>query len=124
MKYKSAEGSCHINVTNPTLNTTCYINQPCPVTWDTSNIKNYGTVFLSVIQWDIEHLGGDFEGGGYPVSNTGNYQWTVPENVGPLNNTAYIVKIVTPDHKCEGQSPAFGIKMKINMQRKMEIKGN
>ena len=126
MKYKMQQEPCRITVTSPRIDTICYINQPCSITWDTSNINNYGSVFLSVIQWDIEHYNADFEGGGFPVSNAGNYQWTVPANVGPLNNTAYIIKIVTPDHKCVGQSPAFGIKMKINKMDnlKMRMKSN
>lgn len=124
-QYKmKQQAPCYIEVTSPHLNTICYINEPCSITWDTSNINNYGSVFLSVIQWDIEHFNGNFEGGGFPVSNMGNYSWTVPVNVGPLNNTAYIIKITTPDHKCVGQSPAFGIKMKINKMDNMRMKGN
>jgi hypothetical protein len=122
MKYKVEQKPCYINVTSPTLKTICYINQPCSIIWDKSNIQNYGSVFLSVIQWDVEHFQGDFEGGGFPVSNTGSYQWVVPANVGPLKDTAYIIKIVTPDHKCVGQSPAFGIKMQFKEMKKMRMK--
>jgi hypothetical protein len=122
MKYKVKQKTCSITVTDPRVSSTCYINQSCLIKWDTSNIKNYGSVFLSVIQLDIEHINADFEGGGFPVSNTGSYQWTVPANVGPLKDTAYIIKIVTPDHICVGQSPAFNIKMKINKMDNMGIK--
>ena len=125
MQHKTKPESCHITVTNSQRDAICYINQPCPITWDTSNISNYGSVFLSVIQWDTEHFNGDFEGQKYPVSNTGNYQWTVPANVGPLNNTAYIIKIITSDYKCEGQNKPFGIKMKFSKEDlKMRMKSN
>jgi hypothetical protein len=131
MEYKmKQQNPCYIKVTSPDIKTWCYINQQCSIIWDTSNINNWPTVFISVIQWDKEHPNADYEGGGYPVSNTGNYQWTVPANVGPLVNTAYIIKIITPDHKCTGQSAAFGIKIPTKIENmnienmKMKKQGN
>ena len=99
-----------INVSSPVVNKIYYINEPCPVTWDTSNIKNYGTVFLHVIQYEIQDLDG-WEGGGFPVSNTGNYQWTIPANIGPLENTMYAIKVVTQDKRCVGTSGKFTVKI-------------
>jgi len=107
-----------ISVSSPVAGKTYFVNQPCAVTWDTSNINNYGTVFLSVVQYDVGHLEG-WEGGGFPVSNTGNYQWVIPANVGPtgLNDwTVYGIKIVTPDHRCAGQSGHFDIKIKMDIK--------
>ena len=117
-----------INITSPsTPDQTYFINQALPITWDTSKIKNYGTVFLSVVQYDIQHMGG-WEGGGFPVANmTGSYQWTIPANVGPtsLSDTAfnavfYSVKVATPDGRCVGQSVKFSIKKKLIPMRKMQ----
>jgi hypothetical protein len=107
---------CEINVTKPVYNQWCYINKSCPVEWDTSNIKNWGSVFLIVVQIDAAHIEG-WEGGGYPVPNTGNYQWIVPANVGPLANTIYQIKVITPDHKCSGKSRVFGIKEKLELPK-------
>jgi hypothetical protein len=101
-----------INVSSPVVNNVYYINEPCPIRWDTSNIKNYGTVFLYVVQYDLQHLDG-WEGGGFPVSNTGNYQWTIPANIGPLEYTMYAVKVVTQDKRCVGMSGKFTVKTKI-----------
>jgi len=112
-----------ISVSSPVSGKTYFVNQPCVITWDTSNIKNYGTVFLSVVQYDLGHLEG-WEGGGFPVSNTtGNYQWKIPANVGPTGPndwTNYGIKIVTPDHRCEGQSGRFDIKTDIKNLHLME----
>lgn len=117
LKAKFIKTSCQINVTNPTIQTWCYINQVCPVIWDTSNMPSGGSVFLHVIQVDAEHPSG-WEGGGYPVPNTGNYQWIVPENVGPLDGSAfYVIKVITPDQKCSGLSEGFGIKRKLEFPK-------
>jgi hypothetical protein len=111
---KIEKKTCDIRVTSPVYNQYCHINQACPIAWDTSNIKNQGSVFLIVVQIDAQHIGG-VEGGGYPVSNTGNYQWIVPENVGPLTDitspttTIYQIKVITPDHECSGKSSVFNI---------------
>jgi hypothetical protein len=117
-----------INITSPpsTPNQTYFINQTLPIAWNTSNIKNYGTVFLSVVQYDIEHMDGS-EGGGFPVANTGSYQWMIPANVGPTSlcdegfcGVGYAVKVVTPDGRCVGQSVKFSIKKKIFPMEKMK----
>lgn len=99
---------CLISVTSPTLNQQCYVKQTCPIAWDPSGIQNYATVFLHVIQIDAQHPQG-WEGGGYPVANTGNYPWVIPENIGPLTGTSYRIRVVTPDRKCSGRSAAFTI---------------
>jgi hypothetical protein len=103
---------CSVNVTGPAANQTCYVKGTCPVTWDTSKIKNYGSVFLHVVQIDAQHPQG-WEGGGFPVPNNGSYQWVVPENVGPLTGATYQIKVVTPDQKCSGKSKPFNIKNKL-----------
>jgi hypothetical protein len=111
---KIEKRACEITVTSPAYTQWCYINDVCPVVWDTSNIPGGGTVYLHVIQ--IESIYNVQEGGGYPVQNTGNYQWIVPENVGPLTDLtgiAYQIKVITPDQKCSGKSGLFGIKRKL-----------
>lgn len=117
-----------INVSSPVGNQTYYVNKPCTIKWNTSNIKNHGTVFLYVVQYDAQHRDSGWEGGGFPVSNTGSYQWVIPANVGPMSvagfdMVVYAVKIVTPDKRCVGQSGQFLIKKKLSaplktMQRK------
>jgi len=115
MLKKIEKKPCDIKVTSPAYNQYCYINHACPIAWDTTNIKNWNSVFLIVIQIDSAHIEG-VEGGGYPVPNTGNYQWIVPENVGPLTdttNTIYQIKVITPDHECSGKSSVFNITKRI-----------
>jgi hypothetical protein len=111
---------CEINVTSPAYNQWCYTNNACPIVWDTSNIPSGGTVYLHVIQVDAEHIEG-WEGPGYPVQNTGSYQWIVPENVGPLDATCYQIKVITPDQKCSGKSRVFGIKKGMHPIPKMPV---
>ena len=107
-----------IRVNSPTSGQTCYINSQCTINWDASTISNYGTVFVSLVQYDIEHING-WEGGGFPVRNTGSYEWVIPTNVGPtkLENTAgsvvYVVKITSGDGRCVGQGTQFHIKNKL-----------
>jgi hypothetical protein len=129
MKYKAEPKNCYITVNTPYYNTICYLNQLCLITWDTTNIKNHRTVYLSLIQWDLEHINADYEGPEFPVPNTGSFRWIVPENVGPLLNygapypVGYILKITTPDRKCIGQSSAFVIKkMTINKPDDMKMR--
>jgi len=108
-----------ITVSNPVGNNVYYINEACPIRWDTSKIKNYGTVFLYVIQYDMQHLDG-WEGGGFPVSNTGNYQWIIPANIGPIEYTMYAIKVVTQDKRCVGMCGKFTVKIKIKKTAPME----
>jgi hypothetical protein len=111
---KIEKKACVINVSSPVHNQWCYINDVCPVVWDTSNIPAGGTVYLHLIQ--IESIYTEQEGSGYPVQNTGNYQWIVSENVGPLTEptgVVYRIKVITPDKKCSGKSGIFGLKRKL-----------
>jgi hypothetical protein len=98
-----------VHFTSPVYNQTCYVNETCMISWDTSSLTGYASVFLHVNQVDVQHPAG-WEGGGYPVANTGNYSWKVPENVGPLENTGYFIRIKTPDGRCQGITPLFAIK--------------
>jgi hypothetical protein len=112
----SAEpATIEVPVTSPVYNQTCHINEVCTISWNKSTLTGYGSVFLHVVQVDLQHPTG-LEGGGYPVANTGSYQWIIPENVGPLESTAYCIRIKTSDGKYKGQSPIFVIKKKPIMQ--------
>jgi hypothetical protein len=114
-----------INVTSPTLMGLYSVNQACPIQWDTTHIKNYGQVFLFVVQYDPEHRQG-WEGGGFPVSNTGKYEWIIPANVGPTSwqndEVLYAIKVATPDRRCIGYSKYFDIVPKTINQIPQEIR--
>jgi hypothetical protein len=104
--------SCTVVVTSPVHNQWCYVDRVCTISWVTSNLTGYGSVFIGVVQFDAQHLAG-WGGASYPVANTGSYSWVVPENVGPLEAAAYKIEIKTADGKCEGMSGLFGIKKRL-----------
>lgn len=97
-----------VPVSKPSYNQRCRVGAPCAIAWDTASLAGYATVFLHIQQIDVQHPNG-VEGGGFPVANNGSYDWVVPENFSPVENSGYRIHLVTPDHACSGVSALFTV---------------
>jgi hypothetical protein len=96
-----------IYVIQPFTGTSCVIGYPCSITWDTSNIQNYGYVWLEVVYPDGSECCGN-----YPVPNTGSYydwlpdpSWADPGNL----CQPFRIKVYTNDKVYWGLSGLFKV---------------
>lgn len=92
-----------IIVTSPEAGKTYYIGDKVTVRWVTTNIQDNAQVWLFVCWPDRTTCGG-----GYPVANTGSYEWTINE---PEEHDL-VVKIQSHDNEHIGYSGVFHVKKK------------
>jgi hypothetical protein len=93
-----------IKVTSPEAGKTYYIGNKVVIRWETNLIQNIATVWLFICWPDRTTCGG-----GFPVANTGSYEWTINE---PEEHDL-VVKIQTQDEQHVGYSGVFHVKKKL-----------
>jgi hypothetical protein len=105
-----------IGVNSPNSGQQVIVNTLCSIEWDKNAlnaIKYYATVFLQVYSMKLQAAGG-----GYPVANSGVYQWT-PTSYDIGQNK---ILITTADGKFKGESGVFTVVLPF-IPKKYKIKG-
>ncbi len=97
-----------IAVTSPEGGKTYYIGDKVVIAWSKALIQNDGTVWLYVCWPDRTTCGG-----GYPVANSGSFEWTISE---PEAHDL-VIKVQAPDDSPVGYSGVFHVKKRIHVPR-------
>jgi hypothetical protein len=98
-----------ILISSPEAGKTYYIGDKVTIRWATNLIQNSGTIWLFICWPDRTTCGG-----GFPVSNTGSYEWTINE---PQEHDL-VIKILSQDDQHVGYSGVFHVKKKIQPLQK------
>jgi len=94
----------NIQVTSPEGGKIYYIGDKVMILWSKALLQNQATVWLFVCWPDKTTCGG-----GYPVANTGSYEWTINE---PEEHDL-VIKVLSHDDKYVGYSGVFHVKKRI-----------